>query len=257
MPMLRTLIQPFSYITTKIKNLKNAPVAEKTEQSPIEQALGMLGRTITFANDELNRIMTQTDINRVAELTALHQQITTRCTAALHLPGVNKNDSKIQAAVANIVNTLKQINQLKKHNDDVEIIQESEGTVLAKNTDAIPPQPQPTTDDDSDSDSDSDTNDSDTNDSDDVDDFDSSLTLKFNMQLIANILEVLLVLSLIGAALFSGIIFTPEVVAVGAGVAALATADVIISAVSASYRFFTRPTDAPQDPNASAAQPQA
>ena len=252
MPMLSTLMQPFSYITTKIKNLKNAPVAEKTEQSPIEQALGMLGRTITFANDELNRIMTQTDINRVAELTALHQQITTRCTAALHLPGVNKNDSKIQAAVANIVNTLKQINQLKKHNDDVEIIQESEGTVLAKNTDAIPPQPQPTTDDDSDSDSDSDTNDSD-----DVDDFDSSLTLKFNMQLIANILEVLLVLSLIGAALFSGIIFTPEVVAVGAGVAALATADVIISAVSASYRFFTRPTDAPQDLNVPAAQPQA
>ena len=67
--------------------------------------------------------------------------------------------------------------------------------------------------------------------------------LNCNLQLITYLIEGLIILSIIGALLLSGIIFAPEVVAVSTGVATLATADVLFSATKAAYQFFTCPPE--------------
>lgn len=67
--------------------------------------------------------------------------------------------------------------------------------------------------------------------------------LNYNLQLIAYIIEGLIILSIIGVLLMSGIIFAPGVVAFSTGIATLATTDILFSATSAAYQFFTRPEE--------------
>lgn len=274
MPLLNTIMYPFSYISTKIKSTINSPINIEEEPSspavvdvdvkktPTEKALSILNIAITLVNNELNRIVTTDNADeKSAALAALKKKISMRCKAALSLANVDGTNSDIRAAMASIDNLSQQIKQLESLNA-VEIIEEfsSDDVVIAQNARQHNAQllitwPHPSDTDRDNTDTDTDIADTDSND--DINEYNSSFALNFNLQLIVNILEILLVLSLIGTALFSGIIFAPEILAVGAGVAALATADVLISGVSASYRFFTRPTDASQDMIMPAAQPQA